>query len=71
MTTAVSPLDGKIHRVKGGYRLEGQWQFSSGIDAAEWVLSLDPWQANQEYGRPGSWSTSVTSRSLTPGTPLV
>ena len=42
ITTAVSPLDGKIRRVEGGYVVDGQWQFSSGIDAADWVLFGGP-----------------------------
>jgi 3-hydroxy-9,10-secoandrosta-1,3,5(10)-triene-9,17-dione monooxygenase len=42
MTTAISPMDGTIQRVEGGYLLDGQWQFSSGIDAAEWVLFSGP-----------------------------
>jgi 3-hydroxy-9,10-secoandrosta-1,3,5(10)-triene-9,17-dione monooxygenase len=38
LTTAVSPSTGKIRRVPGGYKLEGTWQFSSGVDAAEWIM---------------------------------
>jgi 3-hydroxy-9,10-secoandrosta-1,3,5(10)-triene-9,17-dione monooxygenase len=48
MTTAVSPLGGKIRRVEGGYLVDGQWQFSSGIDAADWVLFGGPLE-----GEPG------------------
>jgi 3-hydroxy-9,10-secoandrosta-1,3,5(10)-triene-9,17-dione monooxygenase len=42
LTTAVSPADGKIRRVAGGYELKGRWQFSSGVDAAEWIMFGGP-----------------------------
>jgi 3-hydroxy-9,10-secoandrosta-1,3,5(10)-triene-9,17-dione monooxygenase len=42
MTTAVSPSTGKIRRVPGGFRLQGRWQFSSGVDAAEWIMFGGP-----------------------------
>jgi 3-hydroxy-9,10-secoandrosta-1,3,5(10)-triene-9,17-dione monooxygenase len=54
ITTAVSPADGKIRRVAGGYELKGRWQFSSGVDSAEWIMFGGP--LDSERGR-APWLT--------------
>src|SRR5207237_672110 len=38
IVTALAPATGKGRAVKGGYRLDGQWQFASGADACDWAL---------------------------------
>ncbi len=37
LSSAYAPT-GKVVRVEGGYRLEGAWPFSSGVDHAAWTL---------------------------------
>lgn len=37
-STSFNPSRGKVTAVPGGYRVSGQWDFSSGCDAASWVL---------------------------------
>jgi 3-hydroxy-9,10-secoandrosta-1,3,5(10)-triene-9,17-dione monooxygenase len=38
MSTASSTADGQIQEAPGGFILDGQWSFSSGIDACQWVM---------------------------------
>ncbi|ETW92351.1 MAG: hypothetical protein ETSY1_44030, partial [Candidatus Entotheonella factor] len=37
-STSFNPARGKVRAVPGGYQVTGQWDFSSGCDAASWVL---------------------------------
>jgi 3-hydroxy-9,10-secoandrosta-1,3,5(10)-triene-9,17-dione monooxygenase len=37
-SSALNPTRGQAKPVSGGYRLTGRWQFSSGCDAASWVM---------------------------------
>jgi 3-hydroxy-9,10-secoandrosta-1,3,5(10)-triene-9,17-dione monooxygenase len=37
ISSALAP-QGKVERAPGGYRLSGQWSFSSGCDHAPWVV---------------------------------
>ena len=36
--TLVFGLDGTISRTDGGWRLNGRWQFGSGVDHGPWLL---------------------------------
>jgi 3-hydroxy-9,10-secoandrosta-1,3,5(10)-triene-9,17-dione monooxygenase len=36
--SAVNPAGGTAERVSGGFRVSGRWSFSSGSDAASWVM---------------------------------
>ena len=38
VATAASPSDGRARSVPGGLVLDGTWQFSSGCDAADWIV---------------------------------
>lgn len=38
-TAFAPPRNERIVRVEGGYRLSGEWAFSSGIDHSEWVMA--------------------------------
>jgi 3-hydroxy-9,10-secoandrosta-1,3,5(10)-triene-9,17-dione monooxygenase len=40
VASAFAPSTGIAEEVHGGYVLDGVWQFSSGIDAAEWLLPM-------------------------------
>src|SRR5262249_62118254 len=35
---SIRPL-GRARRIEGGYRLEGRWDFASGVNHANWLLS--------------------------------
>jgi alkylation response protein AidB-like acyl-CoA dehydrogenase len=37
-SSSYDPTKGKAKRVAGGYRISGHWDFSSGCDAATWVM---------------------------------
>jgi 3-hydroxy-9,10-secoandrosta-1,3,5(10)-triene-9,17-dione monooxygenase len=37
-SSGLNPLAGKAERVSGGFRVSGRWSFSSGCDAASWVM---------------------------------
>lgn len=37
-SSGLNPLGGKAERVSGGFRVSGRWSFSSGCDAASWVM---------------------------------
>ena len=37
-STSLNPSRAKVTPVKGGYHLSGQWDFSSGCDAASWAM---------------------------------
>lgn len=37
-STSFNPSRGTVTAVPGGYKISGQWDFSSGCDAANWVL---------------------------------
>jgi 3-hydroxy-9,10-secoandrosta-1,3,5(10)-triene-9,17-dione monooxygenase len=39
-STSFNPSRGTVTAVPGGYRVSGQWNFSSGCDAASWVLII-------------------------------
>ena len=39
-STSFNPARGKLEGADGGYQVSGQWDFSSGCDAAAWVLLL-------------------------------
>jgi 3-hydroxy-9,10-secoandrosta-1,3,5(10)-triene-9,17-dione monooxygenase len=47
IASAFAPLTGTAARAEGGYVLNGDWQFSSGIDAAEWIVVMTPIRADQ------------------------
>lgn len=36
--SAINPAGGTAERVSGGFRVSGRWAFSSGCDAASWVI---------------------------------
>ncbi len=36
------PVSAEMHREQGGYRVTGHWQFSSGINHAEWLGGVAP-----------------------------
>lgn len=42
VSTAFSTRDGGGRPVAGGYLLDGQWQFSSGVDACQWAILQTP-----------------------------
>ncbi|PON17536.1 hypothetical protein C2W62_12665 [Candidatus Entotheonella serta] len=37
-SSALNPAGGQVEPAPGGFRLSGRWQFSSGCDAASWVM---------------------------------
>jgi 3-hydroxy-9,10-secoandrosta-1,3,5(10)-triene-9,17-dione monooxygenase len=37
-SAGLNPWNGTAERVRGGYRVSGRWSFSSGCDAASWVM---------------------------------
>ena len=37
-SSSYDPTKGRAQRVSGGYRISGHWDFSSGCDAASWVM---------------------------------
>nr|WP_322723429.1 acyl-CoA dehydrogenase family protein [Streptomyces spongiae] len=37
-SSALNPANGTAERVSGGFRVSGRWTFSSGVDAADWVM---------------------------------
>jgi 3-hydroxy-9,10-secoandrosta-1,3,5(10)-triene-9,17-dione monooxygenase len=37
-SSGLNPLNGRAERVSGGFRASGRWSFSSGCDAARWVM---------------------------------
>jgi alkylation response protein AidB-like acyl-CoA dehydrogenase len=41
-SSALNPTRGKAEPVAGGFRVSGHWSFSSGCDAASWVLVAVP-----------------------------
>lgn len=53
---------GKVERVDGGFRLSGQWGFSSGADHCEWVL-LGSMIPPAEAGGPPDMRTFLLPRS--------
>lgn len=53
---------GKVERVEGGFRLSGQWGFSSGADHCQWVL-LDAMIPPAEAGGPPDMRTFLLPRS--------
>ena len=38
ISTSLNPGRSKLQKTSGGYRFSGRWEFSSGCDAAEWVI---------------------------------
>jgi 3-hydroxy-9,10-secoandrosta-1,3,5(10)-triene-9,17-dione monooxygenase len=42
LSTGISMRAAKGRPVDGGYHVEGRWEFSSGIDAVQWVMLLVP-----------------------------
>ncbi|HVK20216.1 MAG TPA: acyl-CoA dehydrogenase family protein [Actinokineospora sp.] len=38
VSSALNPAGGTAERVRGGFRVSGQWTFSSGCDAASWFM---------------------------------
>lgn len=38
ISSALNPASGTAERVSGGFRVSGRWAFSSGCDAASWVM---------------------------------
>jgi 3-hydroxy-9,10-secoandrosta-1,3,5(10)-triene-9,17-dione monooxygenase len=40
VASAFAPSSGITQEVEGGYVLDGVWQFSSGVEAAEWLLPM-------------------------------
>jgi 3-hydroxy-9,10-secoandrosta-1,3,5(10)-triene-9,17-dione monooxygenase len=53
---------GKIERVKGGYRVNGRWSFSSGCDHCQWVF-LGGFVASEVEGKPPEMRTFLLPRS--------
>ena len=47
-SSGLNPAGGKAEPIDGGFRLSGRWAFSSGCDAASWVMVAIPGP-----GRPG------------------
>jgi 3-hydroxy-9,10-secoandrosta-1,3,5(10)-triene-9,17-dione monooxygenase len=45
VASAFAPSTGKAQAVEGGYVLDGQWQFSSGVHHAQWLVVM--------FGAPG------------------
>ncbi len=60
VSSAYAPV-GRLHPVEGGYRLTGEWQFSSGCDHASWAL-LGAIVVGAE-GRPIDFLTVLVPRS--------
>ena len=44
ISTAIAMRSGSAQPVDGGYRVEGRWLFSSGIDSVQWIMILVPVQ---------------------------
>src|SRR6266852_8262021 len=42
LSTGISMRAGLGRPVDGGYQVEGHWEFSSGIDAVQWVMLMVP-----------------------------
>ncbi len=38
LSSGLNPSNGTVDRVSGGFRVSGRWAFSSGCDAASWVM---------------------------------
>ena len=38
ISTSLNPGKSKLEKTSGGYQFSGRWEFSSGCDAAEWVI---------------------------------
>jgi 3-hydroxy-9,10-secoandrosta-1,3,5(10)-triene-9,17-dione monooxygenase len=41
-SSGLNPAGGKVEATSGGYRISGRWGFSSGCDAATWVMVAVP-----------------------------
>ncbi|MBY0510715.1 MAG: acyl-CoA dehydrogenase family protein [Rhodospirillaceae bacterium] len=61
MSSSYQPV-GKVERVDGGFRLSGQWGFSSGSDHCQWVL-LGSMIPPTEPGGPPDMRTFLLPRS--------
>jgi 3-hydroxy-9,10-secoandrosta-1,3,5(10)-triene-9,17-dione monooxygenase len=61
MSSSYQPV-GKVERVDGGFRLSGQWGFSSGSDHCQWVL-LGSMIPPLEAGGPPDMRTFLVPRS--------
>jgi 3-hydroxy-9,10-secoandrosta-1,3,5(10)-triene-9,17-dione monooxygenase len=55
---------GKVTPVEGGYRLSGQWGFSSGVDHCDWAF-LGAAVADPETGKPDFWTFLVPRADFT------
>lgn len=47
MAAGLNPSNASAERVPGGYRVRGRWAFSSGCDAASWIMVACNVDANQ------------------------
>jgi 3-hydroxy-9,10-secoandrosta-1,3,5(10)-triene-9,17-dione monooxygenase len=41
-STCLNPAGGRAEPVPGGFRVSGRWSFSSGCDAADWIMVATP-----------------------------
>ena len=65
-SSALNPMNGRADPISGGFRLSGRWQYSSGCDAASWVMvaTLQPagllWLLlpRSDYAIIDTWHTS-------------
>lgn len=55
---------GQVTPVEGGYRLSGQWGFSSGVDHCAWAF-LGALVTDPETGKPDFWTFLVPSSDFT------
>ena len=66
LSTATSSTTGRGRLVHEDDLLDGKWEFSSGVDAAVWLICWCDWKepgASQRPLVPGAWSPSMRSRS--------
>src|SRR5262249_27093208 len=46
-SSGLNPMAGTVKPIDGGFRLSGRWSFSSGCDAASWVMIAVAWPSRE------------------------